>query len=358
MIINQLLREAVQSKASDLHIMVGLPPAFRINGKIERSNHPVVTTPDIREVLEKTLTAIQWEHLQKTMALCFSYVVPDVSRFRVTVYYHRSQAELSYRAIWPKVPSREGLGLPQVVDDLARRHHGLVIVTGPTGVGKTTTLNYMIDLINRERSEKIVMIEDPIEFEHKSNKCLVVQQEIPSDAPTFNAALIHALRQDPDVICIGEMRDVETIATALTAAETGHLVLTTLHTPSAILTIDRIVGAFPGEQRNFIANQFSGALEGIVSQMLLPRADNGGRVVACEVILGNDAVRNLIREGKTHQIPSIIQTGSKQGMQLMEQTLKEMANQGVISAETYSRAARRQADSGPYQIGASKVQTV
>ncbi len=358
---NQILKEAVQQNASDLHALIGQPPAFRINGNIVRSGHPIVTSQDVREFLEKTLTSTQWESLQKKLALCFSHFVADVGRFRATVYYHRNKAELSFRMIWPKIPGRESLGLPLVVEDLARRHHGLVIVTGPTGVGKTTTLNYMIDLINRERSSKIVMIEDPIEYEHQSAKSLVVQQEIPSDAPSFHAALIHALRQDPDVICIGEMRDLETIATALTAAETGHLVLTTLHTPNALQTIDRIVGAFPGDQRTFISHQFAGALEGIVSQMLLPRANNQGRVVACEVILGNDAVKNLIRDGKTHQIPSIVQTGAKQGMQLMDQTLKELFNNGTISHETYARATRKQTDSAPVltgaSLGASRVET-
>ncbi len=340
MTLQDLLREAQAKRASDIHLMVGMPPAFRIDGTITMTTYAPVTVEWIRETLSTILGPAQWKTFEDTKEMCASYETPGLGRLRVTVYLHRGLPEISIRlaSVWESGTQAASLGLPPMVTELARRKHGLILITGPTGVGKTTTLNYMIDLINRERSWKIITIEDPIEFTHRSAKSLIVQQEVGRDTLSFHRALIHALRQDPDAICIGEMRDTNTIETVLTAAETGHLVLATLHTPNAILTVDRIIGSFPEGQRSFIAQQFAGTLQGIIAQQLFPRASGKGRVLACEILIATDAVRTLMRERQTHQIAGTMQTGSRYGMVLMEQSLKQLYEAGTITAEVYQQA--------------------
>jgi twitching motility protein PilT len=305
----EVLTRMVEQRASDVHLTPGFKPAIRVRGRIvPLDDYPVLTPQQTREVVYAILNNDQRKHFENQQQLDFAYAIPGVARFRVNVYFQRGAISAAFRHIPQEIKSVEDLGLPQILTDFCRKPRGFVLVTGPTGSGKTTSLAAMLDLINKEREEHILTIEDPIEFMHSHQKCIVNQREIGADAHDFSSALKSALRQDPDVILVGEMRDLETISTALTAAETGHLVFATLHTQSTAQTVDRIIDVFPAEQQHQVRMQLSVALQGIVTQQLLPTADGAGRVCACEVLIPTPAIRNLIREGKTHQIFSAIQT--------------------------------------------------
>jgi twitching motility protein PilT len=327
-----LLLEVLERRASDLHITAGAKPAVRVRGKlVPLDDYPVLTPTDTREVIYSILTNDQRQRLETDWQIDFAYAIPNVARFRVNAYFQRAAIGAAFRLIPFEIKSVEELGLPNVCHELARKPRGFVLVTGPTGSGKSTSLAAMIDEINCTREEHILTVEDPIEFLHPHKQCLVNQREIGSDASSFAAGIKAALRQDPDIILVGEMRDLETISTALTAAETGHLVFATLHTQSAPATIDRIIDVFPPAQQGQVRVQLAAALEGVITQQLLPTADGASRIAACEVMIPTPAVRNLIREGKTHQIPSAMQTGSASGMQTMEAALATLVRQGKIT---------------------------
>src|SRR5437764_4759773 len=300
--LDRLLSAASDFDASDLHLVAGVPPAFRVNGEIIIADEDVLTERDVADIAESLLNEQQKKKFEQEWELCISLLHSVAGRVRATFYRRNGHPEMSFRFCGERIPSREHLGLPEKIDDLARRPNGLVLVTGPTGAGKTTTLNYMVDLINRERRCKIVTIEDPIEFVHENKRAIVVQQEVLTDTHSFNRALIHVLRQDPDVIVVGEIRDHEAIATALTAAETGHLVLATMHSPSVSHALERILGVFDGNAQRQITLQMANGLQGIIAQDLLPAADRTRRVLAYELIVASGAVRNLIRENQVHQL--------------------------------------------------------
>jgi twitching motility protein PilT len=321
--------------ASDLHLSVGSQPAIRVNGRIQRLDETEVLSPeDTQQLLYQILSSEQQKNLEIKRQLDFAHGVPGLARFRVNVYFQRGSLGGAFRLIPEAIKTLEELGLPSSLHQLADKPRGLVLVTGPTGSGKSTTLASLIDEVNRTRTDHILTIEDPVEFVHRHKKCIVNQREIGFDAPSFAEGLRAALRQDPDVILVGEMRDLETIGTALTAAETGHLVLGTLHTQSASSTVDRIIDVFPPAQQEQVRIQLAGALQGIVTQALLPTADGTSRVPALEILLPDDATRNLIRQGKVEQIYTIMQTGTQRGMQTMEQSLTELTLRGVVSLET------------------------
>ena len=333
--IDDLLEQMVARGASDLHLSVGSKPAIRVNGRIERVEEIEKLTPeDTQQLLYQILSSEQQKNLEIKRQLDFAHSVPGLARFRVNVYFQRGSLGGAFRLIPEAIKTLEELGLPSSLHQLAEKPRGLVLVTGPTGSGKSTTLASLIDEVNRTRSDHILTIEDPVEFVHRHKKCIVNQREIGFDAPSFAEGLRAALRQDPDVILVGEMRDLETIGTALTAAETGHLVLGTLHTQSASSTVDRIIDVFPPAQQEQVRIQIAGALQGIVTQALLPTADGKGRVPALEILLPDDATRNLIRQGKVEQIYTIMQTGTQRGMQTMEQSLTELTLRGVVTLET------------------------
>ncbi|MDI9476735.1 MAG: type IV pilus twitching motility protein PilT [Bacillota bacterium] len=330
----QLAEETVKRNASDLHITVGVPPILRINGEMHPMELPVLKPNDTAELVKQVLDEKQLEVLNKNGEIDTSLSSPGLGRFRINAFKQRGSYGMALRAVALRIPTMEELGLPSIVEELARKPRGLILVTGPTGSGKSTTLATMIDQINRERNCHILTLEDPIEYLHKHNKSVVNQREIGYDSLTFSNALRAALRQDPDVILVGEMRDLETIGIALTAAETGHLVLSTLHTLGAAKTIDRVIDVFPPYQQQQIRIQFASVIEGIISQQLLTRANNSGRVAAFEIMVATPAVRNLIREGKTHQIQTNIQTGMKFGMQTMDHSLLELYKSGIIDKGT------------------------
>src|SRR5882724_2954283 len=332
--IDELLEHMVARDASDLHVTVGTPPVIRVRGEIERvGDYNPLTPEETQELLYRILSSEQQKHLEIKRQLDFSHSIPGLARFRVNVYFQRESIGAAFRLIPAEIKTLEELGIPATLHQLAEKPRGLVLVTGPTGSGKSTTLAAIIDEINRNRSEHILTIEDPIEFLHRHKRCIVNQREIGPDATGFGEALRAALRQDPDVILVGEMRDLETISTALTAAETGHLVFGTLHTQSAPSTIDRIIDVFPAEQQEQIRIQIASSLQGVVTQALLPTADGKGRVPALEVLLPDDAVRNLIRQGKVEQIYSVMQTNTSRGMQTMEQSLADLITRGVVELE-------------------------
>jgi twitching motility protein PilT len=327
-----VLGHMVEVKASDVHITPGFPPAIREKGKIRpMEGFPVLNGQQTREVVYGILNDDQRKRFENNQQLDFAYAIPGVARFRVNCFFQRGSVSAAFRLVPQEIPALDTLGVPQVLRDLTRKPRGFVLVTGPTGSGKSTTLAAMIDVINQERENHILTIEDPIEFLHRHKKSIVNQREIGSDAPDFGLGLRAALRQDPDVILVGEMRDLETISTALTAAETGHLVFATLHTQSTAQTVDRIIDVFPPEQQGQVRTQLSIALQGIVTQQLLPTLDGRGRVVACEVLIPTPAVRNLIREGKTHQIYGALQTSGAVGMQTMDADLARLVRGGKIS---------------------------
>ncbi|MCT4595186.1 MAG: type IV pilus twitching motility protein PilT [Anaeromicrobium sp.] len=332
--IIDLLKKTVEAKASDLHITVAVPPVIRVNGNLERLDEKSLCPEDTISLAEELLTERQLEDLQEKGEIDISFSNPGLGRFRVNVYKQRGSYGIAVRSVALNIPTIEELGFPPVIRELSRKQRGLILVTGPTGSGKSTTLASMIDSINKERSSHILTLEDPIEYLHKHNKSIVNQREIGNDSHSFANALRAALRQDPDVILVGEMRDLETISIAITAAETGHLVLSTLHTIGAAKTIDRIIDIFPSNQQQQIRVQLSTVLEGIVSQQLLEKADGSGRVASLEIMTATTAIRNLIREGKTHQLQSSIQTGKKFGMKTMDNSLLELYNNMLIDRKT------------------------
>ncbi|HUA68516.1 MAG TPA: PilT/PilU family type 4a pilus ATPase [Candidatus Saccharimonadales bacterium] len=332
--LDRLLSVVNEFDASDLHLVVGVPPAFRVNGEIIIADEDALTEEEITDMANSLLNEQQKKKFDQEWELCISLLHSVAGRVRATFYRRNGHPEMSFRFCGDKVATREELGLPEKIDDLARKPNGLVLITGPTGAGKTTTLNYLVDLINNERRCKIVSIEDPIEFVHENKRAIVVQQEILTDVHSFNRALIHVLRQDPDVIVVGEMRDHEAIATALTAAETGHLVLATMHSPNVSHALERIIGVFEGNAQRQIILQLSNALQGIISQDLLPAADRTRRVLAYELIVATSAVRNMIRENQLHQLENTIQTGRKEGMMLMDNCLYDLYCKCLISYDT------------------------
>jgi twitching motility protein PilT len=328
-----VLLEVLNLNASDLHITAGTPPMVREKGRLRALDHPVLTSQMTREIIYSILTNDQRKRLENEWQIDFAYSIPSKARFRVNAYFQRASLGAAFRLIPNEMPALEDLGLPAVLREFTKKPRGFVLVTGPTGSGKSTTLAAMLDVINKERHEHIMTIEDPIEFLHSHKSCVVNQREIGSDAQSFSLGLKAALRQDPDVILVGEMRDLDTIATALTAAETGHLVFATLHTQDTAQTVDRIVDVFPPAQQHQVRVQLSVALQGIVTQQLLPTADGQGRCCATEILVPTPAVRNLIREGKTHQIYSVLQTGGQYGMQTMDAALADLVRRQKISRE-------------------------
>ena len=332
--IDELLRRMTELEASDLHLTAGSEPVVRVRGRLERLEGCEKLTPDsLRDLLYRILSTEQQKLLEVKRSVDMAYSLPGVARFRVNVFFQRATLGAAFRMIPTQIKSLEELGLPEHLNELAAQPRGLVLVTGPTGSGKSTTLATMIDQINRTRHEHILTIEDPIEFLHWHRNCIVNQREVGPDTPTFADALRAALRQDPDIVLVGEMRDLETISTALTAAETGHLVFATLHTQSAPQTIDRIIDVFAAEQQDQVRIQLAGTLQGIVTQTLVPTADGRGRIAALEIMFPDDAIRNLIRQGKIEQIYSVIQTGTARGMQTMEQALADLVLRRVITRE-------------------------
>ena len=338
--LDNIMKSAKQYQASDIHLVHGLTPVFRIHGEIRNVKGEPLSRDNLWAILREVATEKHIKAFEEKQRLCFSTTSEGVGRFRVSVYFHALVPEMSIRICETRIRTLQELGLPQVVEDFTRFPHGLVLVTGPTGVGKTTTLNVMVDIINQEQRKKIVMIEDPVEFIHKNMKSVVIQQEVLTDTPSFQDALLGVLRQDPDVIVIGEMRSLETIETALTAAETGHLVFATLHTPDTVQTIQRIQMAFPSTQANMINLQLANSLQAIISQRLLPRADGKGRVLAYEVSIVNYSIRNKIRERNAHQIYSDILMGSRSKMRLMDDTLRELYERGDITYDMAMGNAR------------------
>jgi twitching motility protein PilT len=329
-----VLLEVVDRRASDLHLTAGAPPMVRIRGRLTpMEGYPTLNPTDTREIVYSILSDSQRQRFESNWQLDFAYQIPGRARFRVNAYFQRSAVGAAFRLIPFEVVPLEQLGLPPIVADFATKPRGLVLVTGPTGSGKSTTLASLIDVINTSREEHIMTIEDPIEFLHQHKKCIVNQRELGSDATSFAEALKAALRQDPDVILVGEMRDIETISTAITAAETGHLVFATLHTQDTPQTIDRIIDVFSAAQQGQIRAQLSVALQGIMTQTLLPTADGAGRCVAAEILVPTPAVRNLIREAKSHQIYSVLQTGGAFGMQTMDASLATLVRSGKITRQ-------------------------
>src|SRR5690348_4802887 len=330
----ECLKKTVELKASDLHMTVGAPPVVRVRGELRALEHyPPLNSKDTRDLIYGILSNDQRKRLEQDWQVDFSYSVPAYGRFRVNAYMQRASVGAAFRLIPAEIKSIDELGLPGAIHEFVKKPRGFVLVTGPTGSGKSTSLAAMVDEINQTRKEHILTIEDPIEFLHRHKSCVVNQREIGNDAQSFALGLKAALRQDPDVILVGEMRDLETISTALTAAETGHLVFATLHTQDTAQTIDRIIDVFPPHQQQQVRVQLSVALQGIMTQQLLPTADGSGRVAVCEVLSLTPAVRNLIREGKTHQIHSVLQTSAAKGMQSMDAALATTVRAGKITRE-------------------------
>jgi len=340
--IDALLERMVARNASDLHVTVGTPPAMRVHGALERyQDVPALSPEDTHQMLYRILSTEQQKLLEINRQIDFAHSIPGLARFRVNVFFQRGTLGAAFRLIPADIKTLEELGIPTALHALTEKPRGLVLVTGPTGSGKSTTLAALIDEINRKRSEHILTIEDPVEFVHRHKRCIVNQREIGPDASSFAEALRAALREDPDVILLGEMRDLETISTAITAAETGHLVFATLHTQSAPSTVDRIIDAFPAAQQEQVRVQLAATLQGICTQTLLPTPGGTGRVPALEILFPDDAVRNLIRQGKVEQVYSVMQTGTAKGMQTMEQSLADLVIRKVITLDdALSRSSR------------------
>jgi len=338
--LDRLLAAASDYDASDLHLIAGVPPAFRVNGEIIIADEDALSEVQATVMAESLLNEQQKKKFESEWELCISLLHPSAGRVRATFYRRNGHPEISFRFCGDRIASRQELGLPERLDELARKPNGLVLITGPTGAGKTTTLNYLVDLINNERRCKIVTIEDPIEFVHQNQRAIVVQQEVLTDVRSFNRALVHVLRQDPDVLVVGEMRDFEAISTALTAAETGHLVLATMHSPNVSHALERIIGVFEGSSQRQIILQLANALQGIISQELLPAADRTRRILGYELLIANGAVRNLIRENQIHHLENILQTGRKDGMVLMDNCLYDLYCKCLISYDTAVSRAR------------------
>ena len=332
--IETLLEACIKHGASDLHIQVGLPPILRIDGSlVPIPNTPILTTEIVDTLIFSTLDSMQREALAKDKEFDYSFAFGEIARFRVNAFNEKGHLAAAFRLIPTKMPTIEELGMPQVISGFADYPRGLVLVTGPTGSGKSTTLAAIINKINSEKSVHILTIEDPIEFTHKSKRSLVAQREVHYDTYSFSRALKSALREDPDVVLLGEMRDLETISAAITIAETGHLVFATLHTNSAAQSVDRMIDVFPAKQQPQIRSQLAGILMAVCSQRLVP-AIGGGRVCAAEIMVANTAIRSIIREGKTHQLDTAIQTGASEGMQTMDRTLAKLVQQGTVTYDS------------------------
>lgn len=337
--ITELLAFSAKQGASDLHLSAGLPPMIRVDGEVRRINLPALDHKEVHTLVYDIMNDKQRKDFEEFLETDYSFEVPGVARFRVNAFNHNRGAGAVFRTIPSKVLTCDDLGMGQIFKDLATKPRGLVLVTGPTGSGKSTTLAAMLDYLNDTYYKHILTVEDPIEFVHQSKKCLVNQREVHRDTLGFNEALRSALREDPDVILVGEMRDLETIRLALTAAETGHCVFGTLHTTSAAKTIDRIVDVFPAEEKSMVRSMLSESLQGVISQTLLKKK-GGGRVAAHEIMVGTPAIRNLIREDKVAQMYSAIQTGSALGMTTMDQSLKSLVQKGIITPESAREKAK------------------
>jgi twitching motility protein PilT len=331
--IDLLLRAGFELKASDIHLTVGVPPVFRIHGELKRYGKDPLTPSDTEGMAKAIIPENMWETFKEKGELDFSYGIPGVSRFRINTYFQRSCISMAIRIVPTKIPTLHELELPPVLAKIAEKPQGLVLVTGPTGSGKSTTLAAMINYMNQMMRRHIITLEDPIEYLHKHGTCIIDQREVGFDTNNFANGLRAALRQDPDVIMVGEMRDLETIQTAITAAETGHLVFGTLHTSSAPTTINRIIDVFPPSQQTQIRIQLASVLVAIISQRLFPKADRKGRIAATEILINNSAVANLIRNEKIHQITNIMQTSKDQGMHTLKASIKELVESGQVSAE-------------------------
>jgi twitching motility protein PilT len=328
----EILTRMSEERASDVHLTAGYPPAMRLRGKIvPLEEYGLLSPQQTRDTVYSLLNDDQRKRFESNKQLDLAYAVPGVARFRVNTFFQRGSISAAFRRIPHQVPALDELGLPKILEDMTRKPRGLILVTGPTGSGKSTTLAAMLDIINAEREEHILTIEDPIEFLHSHKRCIVNQREIGADAEDFALALKSALREDPDVILVGEMRDLETMSTALTAAETGHLVFATLHTQYAPQTVDRVIDVFPAHQQQQIRVQLATSLQAVVTQQLVPLVGGQGRTVAAEVLVATPAVRNLIREGKVHQIYSAMQAGARFGMRSMDQSLAELVRTGRIT---------------------------
>lgn len=331
--IEEILRVALDAGASDVHVTVGVPPKMRINGQLLTMDFGKMLPPDTKALLDEIMSERQKELFERQGEYDMSFSIPNMGRYRVNAYKQRGSVAIALRLVGTRVPSPEELGLPESVVELYQRKRGLVLVTGPTGSGKSTTLAAIIDKINHNRESHVITLEDPIEYLHQHKMSMVNQREIGLDSQTYANALRAALREDPDVILVGEMRDFETISVAITAAETGHLVLSTLHTIGAASTVDRVIDVFPSHQQQQVRVQFANVLEAVISQQLIPRADGNGRVAAFEVLHANHAVRNLIREGKSHQLAGIMQTNRKAGMITMDEAIIQLYQAKVIDKE-------------------------
>jgi twitching motility protein PilT len=331
--IEHLLRAGFELKASDIHLTVGVPPIMRINGDLKRYGKDALKVEETEQMAKAIVPPYQWETFREKGELDFSYGIPGLSRYRINTYFQRGCVALAIRIVPTKIPTIEDMQLPNVLKEIAERHQGLVLVTGPTGSGKSTTLAAMIQYMNQNLRKHIITLEDPIEYLHKHGTSIIDQREVGADTNNFSNGLRAALRQDPDVILVGEMRDLETIQTAITAAETGHLVLGTLHTSSAPSTINRIIDVFPSSQQPQIRIQLASVLVSIISQRLFPTVDKKGRRAATEILINNPAVGNLIRNEKIHQMVSVMQTSRAQGMHTFETSIKELLENGAIDKE-------------------------
>lgn len=326
-----LLKKAHYKEASDVHLVAGSSPVFRVDGKLMPEKEDRLMPDDTMEMARAILTDKLWDQLQEVREVDLSYGIPGVSRFRVNIFYQRSAISLAFRVIPRDIPTIDSLGIPQRLKDLVKKPHGLILVTGPTGSGKSTTLASMIDYMNHEMNRHIITLEDPIEYLHSHNKCIIEQREVGFDTISFKDGLRASLRQDPDVILVGELRDLDTIQTAITAAETGHLVLGTLHTQDTTGTIDRIIDVFPVHQKNQVRTMLANVLIGVMSQRLFPTLNTKGRVAATELLINNAAIKNLIRNEKMHQIPNVLQTSKDQGMHTMEMDMRQLIAEKRIS---------------------------
>jgi twitching motility protein PilT len=335
--IDNILRAAIEFKASDIHLTVGVPPIFRINGDIKRYGKEMLLPADTEAIAKQIIPDNLWEQFKEKGELDFSYGIPGVSRFRVNAYHQRKSVSLALRVVASKTPTLEDLDLPPIIPNLVEKPQGLILVTGPTGSGKSTTLASMIDYMNRTMRKHIITLEDPIEYLHKHGNSIIDQREVGFDTQNYASGLKAALRQDPDVILVGEMRDLETIGIAITAAETGHLVFGTLHTSSAPATINRIIDVFPPAQQPQIRVQLASVLVGVISQRLFPTVDKKGRRAATEILVNNPAIANLIRNEKIHQIQSTIQTSRAQGMHTLEMSIRDLLDRNVIQKEAATK---------------------